>query len=146
MTHETKFKTLLTKQNLLKNITVFTATIALTLWVIPYAQAIGEGGLDAFFFLSIFPLGAMFAYFAFRYSDTHLDSTEHRILADLSTFIFLLIICTSIAFAVVLSAIAMPPLKFPVIVLAVLLISGCLIYDFWNLYCNLMKKSRSEAK
>lgn len=133
------FKTLLTKQNILKNGTVLTATMVLTLWIIPYAQAIGEGGLDAFFFLSIFPLGAMFAYFAFRYSDTNIHSTEHRILADLSTFIFLLIICFSIAFATVLGTIAMPPLKYPTIVLAVLLVSGCLIYDFWNLYCNLTK-------
>lgn len=139
MQQDNKFKTLLKKQNLLKNITVITATIVLTLWVTPYAQEIGEGGLDAFLFLSIFPLGAMFAYFAFRYSDTNIRSTEHRVLADLSTFIFLLIICFSIAFAAVLSAIAMPPLTFPVIVLAILLISGCLIYDFWNLYCNLMK-------
>ncbi|MFA5842842.1 MAG: hypothetical protein WC882_04220 [Candidatus Gracilibacteria bacterium] len=140
MIHDTKFKNLLKKQNILKNITVLVSSMVLTLWMIPYAQAIGEKGLDAFFFLSIFPLGAMFAYFAFRYSDTHIDSTEHRILADLSTFIFLLIICTSVAFAVVLTAIAMPPLKFPVIVLAVLLIAGCLMYDFWNLYCNLMRK------
>ena len=140
MIHDIKFKNLLKKQNILKNITVLVSSIVLTLWMIPYAQAIGEKGLDAFFFLSIFPLGAMFAYFAFRYSDTHIDSTEHRILADLSTFIFLLIICTSVAFAVILTAIAMPPLKFPVIVLAVLLIAGCLMYDFWNLYCNLMRK------
>lgn len=139
MQQDNKFKTLLKKQNLLKNITVITATIVLTLWVIPYTKEIGEEGLDAFLFLSIFPLGAMFAYFAFRYSDTNIHSAGHRILADLSTFIFLLIICFSISFAAVLSIIAMPPLTYPVIVLAVLLISGCLMYDFWNLYCNLMK-------
>jgi hypothetical protein len=141
--HKTnKFKTLLKIQNLLKNITVLVATVVLTLWVIPYANEIGEGGLDAFFFLSIFPLGAMFAYFAFRYSDTNIFSADHRMLADLSTFIFLLIICFSIAFATVLGTIALPAIKFPFIALAILLIFGCIIYDFWNLYCNLMKMEK----
>lgn len=134
-----RFQSLIIKQNILKNFTVLTATAVLTLWVIPYAQKIGPQGLDAFFFLSIFPLGAMFAYFAFRYSDTHFYSTEHRILADISTFIFLLIICFSVNFAAVLASISMPAIKFPVIILSILLVAGCLVYDFWNLYCNLME-------
>lgn len=139
---DNKFKTLLKKQNLLKNLTVLLATIVLTLWVLPYTKEIGEKGLDAFFFLSIFPLGAMFAYFSLKYSDTNIYSAEHRMLADLSTFIFLLVICFSIAFATVIGAMALPFITFPFIILAVLLIFGCFIYDFWDLYCNLMKMDK----
>lgn len=130
---------LLIKQNILKNITVLFLNVVLILWAKPYIDAIEEGGIDAFFFLSIFPLGAMFAYFAFRYSDTDLHSADHRALADVATFIFLTIICFSVSISAIIGMINIPALRFPFYVLTGLLITGCLVYDFWNLYCNLKK-------
>ena len=129
------------KQNILKNLTVIFVTTVLILWAKTYTEGIGKSGLDVFFFLSIFPLGAMFGYFALSYSETNLKSPEHRALADLSTLIFLTIICFSVGFSTVLGIIALPQLQAPFITLALLLISGCLIYDFWNLYSNLEGKS-----
>lgn len=130
-------KTWIIKQNILKNLTVILITAVLILWVKPSTTGMESSGLDVFFFLSIFPLGAMFGYFAFSYSATNLRSTTHRMLADLSTLIFLIIICFSIAFSTLLGTLSSPQLTTPFILLAVLLISGCLIYDFWNLYSNL---------
>lgn len=130
-------KSWIIKQNILKNLTVVLITIVLILWVKPYTVGIEKSGLDVFFFLSIFPLGAMFAYFAFSYSATNLKSPTHRMLADLSTLIFLIIICFAIALSTLLGVLSTPQLTFPFILLALLLISGCLIYDFWNLYSNL---------
>ncbi|MBI2613313.1 MAG: hypothetical protein HYW62_00860 [Candidatus Levybacteria bacterium] len=127
------------KQNILKNLTVLFVTAVLTLWAKPYTAGVEKSVLDVFFFLSIFPLGAMFAYFAFSYAETNLKSPEHRALADLSTLIFLIIICFSVAFTTLLGILAMPQLQLPFIVMAGLLIAGCLIYDFWNLYSNLEK-------
>lgn len=126
-------------QNILKNLTVVALTIVLTIWVIPYVEMIGDKGVDVFVLLSIFPLGAMFGYFAFSYANTNIHSTQHMILADLATFIFLTIICFSIAFATVISVKSVPELKIPFLVLSLLLMSGCLVYDFWDLYTNLNK-------
>ncbi len=128
------------KQNILKNLTVVFLTVVLALWVKPYTQGLEKDIVNIFVFLSIFPLGAMFGYFAFSYSETNLKSSNHRILADLATFIFLTIICFAISFSTLLGVMAVPKLMFPFSILAVLLISGCLIYDFWNLYSNLEKE------
>ena len=127
------------KQNILKNLTVLFVTIILVMWAKPYTNGIQKNGLDVIFFLSIFPLGAMFAYFAFRYSETNLASTEHRALADLCSLIFLTIICFTVAFSTLIGILAVPQLMFPFVLMAILLISGCLVYDFWNLYSNLEK-------
>lgn len=128
------------KQNILKNLTVVFVTIVLILWAKSYTAGIGKSGLDVFFFLSIFPLGAMFGYFAFSYKETNLKSPGHRALADLATLIFLTIICFSVGFSTLLGILVLPQLQLPFIVLASLLIAGCLIYDFWNLYSNLESK------
>ncbi|MBI2022779.1 hypothetical protein HYS97_02945 [Candidatus Daviesbacteria bacterium] len=132
-------KSWLIKQNILKNLTVIFVTIVLILWTKTYISGIEKSGLDAILFLSIFPLGAMFAYFAFSYSETNLKSPEHRALADLSTLIFLTIISFSVAFSTLLGVLVLPQLAVPFTLMAVLLISGCLVYDFWNLYSNLEK-------
>ncbi len=128
------------KQNVLKNLTVIFVTIVLILWTKTYIDGIKKSGLDAIFFLSIFPLGAMFGYFAFSYADTNLKSPGHRALADLSTLIFLTIISFSVGFSTLLGISALPQLQVPFILMAVMLILGCLIYDFWNLYSNLESK------
>ena len=138
-TQLSKKSMLLIKQNTLKNITVLLCTIVFTLWVLPYTEEVGESGVDAFLFLSIFPLGAMFAYFAFSYSSTNLDSARHRALADISTFIFLMIISFSISMATIIGIFTIPALTFPFLALSVLLIVGCLVYDFWDLSSNLEK-------
>jgi len=130
---------LLIKQNILKNITVVLLTIVLVMWSKTYIDSVQESGMDAVLFLSIFPLGAMFAYFAFRYSDTDLKSADHRALADIATFIFLTIICFSVIISTLLGIVTLPTMRYPFYILAALLISGCLVYDFWNLYCNLKK-------
>ena len=131
---------LIIKKYILKNITVLLLAAALTFWVIPYIEA-GQGAeLDVFFFLSIFPLGAMFAYFAFRYSDTDIHSADHRAMADIATFIFLTIICFSICLTALVAIKSIPTLKYPFIVLSGLLILGCVVYDFWNLFCRLKRK------
>jgi len=124
------------KQNILKNLTVAFLTVTLLLWIKPYLMSVKDSGLDIFFFLSIFPLGSMFAYFAFSYSETNLNHVQHRILADLATFIFLLIICFSVALSTLIAVFIYPQMTMPFMLLATLLISGCLIYDFWNLYSN----------
>lgn len=130
-------RSLVIKQNILKNLTVVFITAVLALWSKSYIQGIEKSGVDVFFLLSIFPLGAMFAYFAFSYSQTNLRSVEHRVLADLSTLIFLIIICFSVTFSTMIGTLSFPQLQLPFIVLALLLISGCIVYDFWNLYSNL---------
>lgn len=132
---------LFVKQNILKNITVIFVTIFLTQWVVPYVREIGDGGVDAFLFLSIFPLGAMFGYFAFSYSNTNLYSTIHRALADATTFIFMVIIAFSVSLATAVGVVTIPTLKIPFILLAALLILGCQVYDFWDFYSNVAKKS-----
>lgn len=134
------------KQNILKNITVVLVTVILILWVLPYMEGLGETGVDAFVLLSIFPLGAMFAYFAFSYANTNIFSTEHRALADVTTFILLIIICFSVSFATIIGIISVPQLAQPFIVLAVLLVLGCFTYDFWDLYSNLTPPEKSEEK
>lgn len=130
---------LIVKQNILKNITVLAFSTVFALWVAPYLIGLEDTAVDIFFLLSIFPLGAMFAYFAFKYADTNMDSVSHRILADISTFIFLTIICVSIILATMLATIGAPQLKIPFSVLAVLLIAGCIFYDFWNLYTKIKR-------
>lgn len=134
---------LIIKQNILKNITVLAFSFVFALWVSPYLKGLEDTAIDIFFLLGIFPLGAMFAYFAFKYSDTNINSVSHRILADISTFIFLTIICVSIILATMLATIGVPQLMMPFSVLAVLLISGCIFYDFWNLY-NALNLSREK--
>lgn len=140
MTRDIKIR-LFVKQNILKNLTVLFVTIFLTQWVVPYIQEIGDGGVDAFLFLSIFPLGAMFGYFAFSYSNTNLYSTAHRALADATTFIFMVIIAFSVSTATAVGVVSIPTLKIPFILLAALLILGCQVYDFWDFYSNVAKKS-----
>ena len=81
----------------------------------------------------------MFAYFAFKYSDTNMNYVSHRFLADIATFIFLTIICISIILATMFAAIGAPQLKLPFLVLAILLIVGCIFFDFWNLYTKIKK-------
>ena len=130
-------RTWIIKQNILKNLTVVFVTIVLILWSKTYIPGIEKSSLDAIFFLSVFPLGAMFAYFAFSYADTNLKSPSHRALADLSTLIFLTIISFSVGFSTLLGILALPQLQIPFILMAIMLISGCLVYDFWNLYSNL---------
>lgn len=121
------------KQNIIKNITVVLLSIVFAIWVFPYVQKSETGGLvDSFLFLSIFPLGAMFAYFAFNYKNTNMEVLFHRMLADVSSATFLLIICCSITFATVLAIVALPNLTTPFVVLSVLLIMGCVFYDFWD--------------
>jgi hypothetical protein len=147
MRHEPISHSLLLKQNILKNITVLAFSFVFGLWIFPYLKGLESTALDIFTLLGIFPLGAMFAYFAFRYSDTNMDNISHRILADISTFLFLTIICISIIFATMLAVIGVPQLKKPFIVLAILLISGCIFYDFWNLYTKLnVNKSTDKSK
>lgn len=130
---------LIIKQNILKNITVLAFSIVFALWVSPYLKGLEDTAIDIFFLLSIFPLGAMFAYFSFKYTNTNMDSLSHRILADISTFIFLTIICVSIILATMLATIGVPQLMMPFSVLAALLIAGCIFYDFWNLYTKIKK-------
>ncbi|NQV12749.1 MAG: hypothetical protein HQ530_00400 [Parcubacteria group bacterium] len=136
--------TIIIKQNILKNITVVLVTTLLILWVLPYLEGLGDSGVDAFVLLSIFPLGAMFAYFAFSYANTNIFSSEHRILADITTFILLIIICFSISLATIIGSISIPQLTNPLIILAVLLVLGCFTYDFWDLYSNLTSQKKSE--
>lgn len=140
MIHNQVSNSLIIKQNILKNITVLGFTFVFTLWVTPYLKGLEDTAIDIFFLLSIFPLGAMFAYFAFKYEDTDMNSVVHRILADISTFIFLTIICISIVFATMLATIGAPQLKMPFSVLATLLITGCIFYDFWNLFTKIKNK------
>ncbi len=130
---------LIIKQNILKNITVIAFSFVFALWVAPYLKGLENTAVDVFFLLSIFPLGAMFAYFAFKYADTNMDCISHRILADILTFVFLTVICVSIILATMLAAIGVPQLKMPFSVLAALLITGCIFYDFWNLYTKIQK-------
>ncbi|MFH2104848.1 MAG: hypothetical protein ABII72_01290 [Parcubacteria group bacterium] len=132
------------KQNILKNVTVVLVTTLLILWVLPYMEGLGESGVDAFVLLSIFPLGAMFAYFAFSYANTNIFSTEHRALADITTFILLIIICFSISVATIIGIISVPQLTPPFIVLAVLLVLGCFTYVFWDLYSNLTSQNKAK--
>lgn len=127
------------KQNIIKNLTVLLVTVILVLWARSYIGGAAESSLDVFVFLSIFPLGAMFGYFAFSYSETNLRSPGHRALADLTTLIFLIIICFTVSFSTMLGILAMPQLTLPFALMATLLISGVLVYDFWNLYSNLEK-------
>lgn len=138
MTQRTK-NTVIVKQNVIKNVTVAIVSVVLILWSLDYLQAVGESGIDAFFFLSIFPLGAMFAYFAFSYSNTNLYSARHRAMADIATFIFLVVITYSVSVATIIGATTIPTLQGPFMVMAVLLIMGCLVYDFWDLFSNLEK-------
>lgn len=128
------------KQNILKNLSVVFLTAVLILWSKSYMTDIKESAVDIFVLVSVFPLGAMFAYFAFSYGSTNLKSSAHRALADLATAVLLTIICFSIAFTTALGIISIPQLTLPFIALAALLISGCLIYDFWDLYSNLEKE------
>ena len=139
MIHNQVSNSLIIKQNILKNITVLAFSFVFALWVAPYLKGLEDTAIDIFFLLSIFPLGAMFAYFAFKYGDTNMNYVSHRILADISTFIFLTIICISIILATMLAAIGAPQLKMPFSVLAVLLITGCIFYDFWNLYTKIKR-------
>lgn len=140
-------RSLIIKQNILKNLTVVLITIVLALWSNSYIEGVEKSGIvNIFFLLSIFPLGAMFAYFAFSYSQTNLMSPEHRVLADLSTLIFLIIICFSVTFSTMIGILSFPQLQGPFIVLAFLLITGCLIYDFWNLYSNLENVNMTSVK
>lgn len=132
-----EYRSLIIKQNILKNLTIVFTTVVLSLWTNSYVEGIAESAVDIFFLLSIFPLGAMFAYFSFSYSQTNLVSPEHRMLADLTTFIFLIIICFSVTFSTMIGISSFPQLQAPFILLAFLLIAGCLVYDFWNLYTNI---------
>jgi hypothetical protein len=129
------------KQNIVKNLTVLLVTAILILWSKSYTEGLGESSLDVFVFLSIFPLGAMFGYFAFSYAETNLRSPGHRALADLSTLIFLIIICFTVSFSTMLGILALPQLTLPFVLVAVMLIVGVLVYDFWNLYSNLEKSN-----
>jgi hypothetical protein len=138
MTQRTK-NIVIVKQNIIKSLTVVIVTLVLTQWSYPYLQQVGEAGIDAFFFLSIFPLGAMFGYFAFSYSNTNLYSAAHRTMADMATFIFLVVITFSVAVATIIGAASIPTLEGPFIVMASLLVAGCLVYDFWDLFSNLEK-------
>jgi hypothetical protein len=139
MIHDQISNSLIVKQNILKNITVLAFSFVFALWVSPYLKGLEKAAVDIFFLLSIFPLGAMFAYFAFKYTDTNMDSVSHRILADICTFIFLTIICVSVILATMLAIIGAPQLEMPFSVLAVLLITGCIFYDFWNLYTKIQR-------
>lgn len=138
MTQRTK-NIVIIKQNIIKSFTVVIVTLVLTQWSLPYLRQVGESGIDAFFFLSIFPLGAMFGYFAFSYSNTNLYSATHRAMADIATFIFLVVITFSVAVATIIGMTSIPTLQGPFIVMAALLVAGCLVYDFWDLFSNLEK-------
>ena len=139
MIHDQVSNALLIKQNILKNITVLAFSFVFALWMTPYLKGLEDTALDIFFLLSLFPLGAMFAYFAFKYADTNMNDVSHRILADILTSIFLTIICVSIILATILASIGAPQLKMPFLVLAILLITGCIFFDFWNLYTKIKK-------
>lgn len=138
MTQRTK-NIVIVKQNVIKNVTVVVVTLVLILWSMEYLRNVGDSAIDAFFFLSIFPLGAMFAYFAFSYSNTNLYSARHRMMADIATFIFLVVISYSVTIATIIGITSIPILQGPFVVMAVLLILGCLVYDFWDLFSNLEK-------
>ncbi|MBI4209978.1 MAG: hypothetical protein HY544_00530 [Candidatus Diapherotrites archaeon] len=121
------------KQNIIKNVTAVLVSIVFGIWVFPRVQAVDPDSLiNAFFFLSIFPLGAMFAYFAFNYGDTRISILIHRVFADVSSFIFLIVIFCSLTFATVLGIIAYPSFTFPFMALSAFLILGCVAYDFWQ--------------
>lgn len=129
------------KQNIIKNVTAVLVSIVFGVWVFPRVQAVEVGSLiNAFFFLSIFPLGAMFAYFAFNYGDTRIKILVHRVFADVSSFIFLIVIFCSLTFATVLGIVAYPSFTLPFVALSAFLILGCVAYDFWQFMLAITKK------
>jgi len=133
------------QQNIIKNATILLSCLIFSMWVYPYVKAV-EAGVDAFLFLSIFPLGAMFAYFSFSYSNTKFHLIVHKTLADVTTYIFVFLICCSVAFATIIGVVAMPELAVPFTVISVFLILGCVCYDFWDLLsCTIEERAPVET-
>ncbi len=122
------------QENILKNLIVIVlAALFFPLQFRAFAAVQPDQISDLLLVLSVLLVTVCFANFAFTYEKSKLKIPSSRLLAHISTFIFMLLIALMLEGTVLAVNAVYPSFTGIITIYSVLLYVGVVLYDFWDL-------------
>lgn len=123
------------KHNFIKNALIIILAIILEPVFFASIQPIKVEQMGNFLLIiSILLVSACFANFAFTYEKSNLKIPAVRLIAHSATFTFMLLIALLLECLVLAVQVVYPSFYSIIFALALLLYTGVILYDFWDLY------------
>lgn len=125
----------LVKENVWKHIVILVFVTLFVVFNSLETSIDGNNVGNVLVLISILFVSVCFANFAFTYRDTkNVEVLPYRLLSHAATFIFLLLTAVLLYFMCVAIKVAYPGLHVSTVWFSVLLYTGFVLYDFWDIF------------